>query len=1450
MTPLGIKSIENRHNFHLSSLQPFLADAVDDDDTASFVDVVGPTVDAAHETAQQDAVVESELADVDQTMVVEEPINVARNVPSAVPSSGSSVLERGGKAASKGGSGSVGGLASGSAGVGPSTARRTSAAAMAAKKKFAAIGKTRNSGSFKSAAAAVDATSIADVTAVVTAGENAEGQPGWPALAQASASPAQERAIAIATNEPTGPDEAVTEATSIAAFVDPADRPIRSAAGTGSSVMSEFPDPAFASTVAAAALGTGGVDGAEAAPAPAAPQQQQFDFLPIIDRFKSKQAAHRKSAYLELTKLVASQSTAASLSSDHECILLSCSYLVAAVGDSNQLNSEAGIQLVAALCTSTAPQRFLRSIVTDASTEGPAALVSKLSSKGFAASRPAVSEVAVDAAAAIMNALADEAAKTKGGPDAKTAAAEFCKLIKDEVEPGLKMMSKPKLARSIARLALRLVPRLSASGSGLIKVPATAFTAALPNLLMSTDKQLHASGLELAQALHVGPYPSEIAAMCSAYNKAGGFSGDLIATITSGASVAKAPSAPSAFGNTGGSVGAGAGVASTTASSGPASSSAASSSSASSSSPDAAWDEIDARYDAAADDAATVGSCDKVMKRIPAKLPASDGQNVALEVLMKMPKWNDRVAGLQAITKGVEVFNRLDDGSVHAYGDVLSHMRAALKDSNTQVIIASIQAHVAFASRLRSVFAPAAKQVLPDLIGKLKDKNKSIVTAVSTALRGFVRWSCLAIDEVASEVCPTSSSEAWKKAGPEFKANLCALLASMLQSQACCPSGYINGNNAASTARIKALASIIDACVGDANPTVKAAAEKCLSALIIAAATSKKEGKDQADISKIIDKLPKASVDRVLKDVDGTGSSSGSASAAAAAGGDENVAPMATTASAALAGAKAPVKATAAVPAAVSSKPAVTAAAAAPTVSKLAHTVGISTTASLPSASASSASSSSASGWQALWESLTTEEAGGPLPSPDDAAEALLSLSHPSFTTQHAAQLDSKKWDERKSAIEGLAAATVDAMSASSAAASSPAIVDRAVALLDARTNGFKSLTNPAVVVACATAITTIAAACTSQTQFSRRAAGVAIDGMMNYSKEKRGGEDVIAMCTGVARVVGPNFVASRVMDAAATTPASSSSSAGVGAGAKGPKGGAGASSSSTSQPTPGLMTAAVTILHRLASTYGMHRVMAIPLMMHLCGTSGLQAQSIDVRNAGKRAIVSLYRQVGPQVLSMLADPKTLKLATPLPEQVLKAVTKECEECNGGAGYDAAAARTIMDATTPLAGASASSAAVAGPGLGFTSQLDGLGMDVLGGEGQDQEEPAKPAVDILSLLPKDCLVDMAVEQEGKDKADAKKVRAWLVAPSRVVVDRLMRDSCAIAVTRAHCVTQVPIQPYSPFHILTSVMHKPFSIPIPPLALCRPLWAVNPRTRRRGRSARRPSSSSRPSLSSV
>lgn len=1072
--------------------------------------------------------------------------------------------------------------------------------------------------------------------------------------------------------------------------------------------------------------------------------------IPLADRLASKNSSLKRSAVTELieaTKRYVALPMVVAPTDDQNRVFFSSSpasvggLLSSLISDGNALVSEAGVALVAAMCfffppgsrlpPSNTPQGIVLGLLKGSGKD----LIQKISTKAFSASRSLLIDAAVNTVSSLM-------------------ALEGVESGLLEMLDGLRTMPKPKVVKCSSRVLVSVCEAGLLQPSTLskgclgpgVRPDAAAFTAQLPTLLLSADKLILSAGIELSKAF-LKIFPRDVEKMCIEYGKkAGGFSPELVSSILSAGGISRDQTGSEE-----------------------ASAAADGTSAAKPTVIIPLWDRLDAAYllsspSQAVDISKAVESC---------KLEAtfSGGKSA--------PKWGDKVKAINLLISAIEgststSSNDSDCGSGETNSSSLGHIRVAgdshtfasevatlrkgIKDSNANVAAKSMQALASFASRMRGSFSLSAKQSLGDVLSRLKEKSRATVAASSTCIKAFVRWDCVSIEDVISEVLPidgafaSSSSpaenESWKKSSPELKANLCAVVCATLISPITSPPHIFSSSTSGATGgiistRIRYLARLGEAAALDPNAEVRAHGEKLLASISRRLALASKKGEAEtalssnAELAKVLSSLPLPARDRVVAYAKSVCTDPTEM---------QNNAPTTTANSVSESASvytQAPVITTA--PTVVAKK----------AIKKATGLLPSSTIASRPAALSSTSMPTSSHGGaaDAWYENTIVEEQGFPDMSGDEALESLLALPLPSFSEAQSRGLGSQQWKERRDAISafGVAVCSLPGTGANAHA-------NAAISVLAHKTGGFKGLNNPNVLVACATAIEAIARACTSSSNILRRTARVVLDGLIPYTKEKKGSEEIGSMAYALARVVGPNFVASRLY-----------------------------ALSGEEKATPGVKAAANERIGALICGYGVGRLAAGPAMRHLAGPSGIQSASLPVKTAAIRALCHLHRQLGPPLLDSL---KAAKNKFNLGDMLIKTIVSEFEKSwtwspgesydindTGGGAYDVTRARAIINSTNPSLLESnppivtlhgeVSSVAVAANEIGigsFASSISCSASALLGDAAAGKIGGAsggiasslvtQTLVDVMSLLPRTILDDL--EFESAKAEDAKK----------------------------------------------------------------------------------------------
>ena len=1114
--------------------------------------------------------------------------------------------------------------------------------------------------------------------------------------------------------------------------------------------------------------------------------------IPLADRLVSKNSSLKRSAVTELTEATKRYVALPMLrapTDDQKSVFFSSSpaaigsLLSSLISDGNALVSEAGVALVAAMCSfflpgsRAPPLQTPQSLVLGLLKGSGKELVQKISSKAFSASRSLLIDAAVNTVSSLMALEGIE-----------------CGLL-DMLE-GLRMMPKPKVIKCCSRVLVSLCEAGLLQPSALpkgclgpgVRPDASAFTTQLPTLLLSADKMIFSAGIELSKAF-LKIFPRDVEKMCVEYGKkAGGFSPELVASILSAGGVSR--------NSEGGEEGSG--VADKTAIK-----------------PKVLaplWDRLDAAYALLSPSEAV--DISKAVEACKLEAAFNGGKSGA-------PKWGDKVKAINSLIAAIEgtTSSSSDDlesspaegnpsplghvrvaGDSHTFSGEVAILRKGIKDSNANVAARSMQALASFASRMRGSFSLSAKQSLGDVVSRLKEKSRATVAASSTCIKAFVRWDCVSVEDVISEVLPLEGAfassqspvenESWRKASPELKTNLCAVVCATLITPVSSPPHFFSTSASGATGtgtivltRIRCLARFGEAAALDANADVRAHGEKLLAKISLRISLASKKGEadtaltSNADLAKALSSLPVPARDRVVAyaktvETDPPAELPSTSTTITAPVSESNdlrpPAPVVNVSAPITAAAKKSTK----------------------KATGLLSTSIVARTAALPSSSSSSVSAQGGAA-DAWYENTIAEEQGFPNLSGDEALESLLALPLPSFDETQSRGLGSQQWKEKRDSISAFGAAVC---SLPGNGASKHA--DAAISVLAHKTGGFKGLNNPNVLVACASAIEAIAHACTSSSNILRRTARVVLDGLIPYTKERKGSEEIGSMAYALARVVGPNFVASRLY-----------------------------ALSSEEKATPGVRTAANERIGALISGFGVGRLAAGPAMRHLAGPYGIQCASLPVKTAAIRSLCHLHRQLGPPLLDSL---RAAKNKFNLGDMLIKTVIAEFEKAwtpgtsysvsdTGGGAYDVARARALIDATSPsllestppivtLHGEVFCSGSVAANEIGigsFASSISSSASALLGDAaagkigssgGTNSLSITQALVDVMSLLPRSILDDL--EFESAKAEDAKKpkggksedMKPWQVRMKAVETVQAALSQASALTSGAPCVS--------------------------------------------------------------
>ena len=116
------------------------------------------------------------------------------------------------------------------------------------------------------------------------------------------------------------------------------------------------------------------------------------------------------------------------------------------------------------------------------------------------------------------------------------------------------------------------------------------------------------------------------------------------------------------------------------------------------------------------------------------------------EKVLAKEKWNEKKTMLEELLKDATNTPRI---AASSFPHITNLLKKTLTDSNQQVMITSIKIYGALAKGLRRNLANACKNIMPNILGKLKDK-KPVVEETTKTLENFLY--CIGIEEVIDDV--------------------------------------------------------------------------------------------------------------------------------------------------------------------------------------------------------------------------------------------------------------------------------------------------------------------------------------------------------------------------------------------------------------------------------------------------------------------------------------------------------------------------------------------------------------------------------------------------------------------------------------------------------------------------------------------------------------------------
>ena len=1091
---------------------------------------------------------------------------------------------------------------------------------------------------------------------------------------------------------------------------------------------------------------------------------------PLQARLAAKAAGARRSALLELATLAdplsssgapPTAATAAAPPDDDVLALITPTLLKACLGDSAILVVDAAVALLAAaLRRRPATPAPLPSLLPTHGAGGEAlrpaeaaatlveTLLPILLAKPLVGTRGV--DAALDATAALLLYPSSTAAAASGsGAKAGAAVARGVASLVEVARGSGSARARAAVAatRALARFAVAAPPTLVAEAAlqTALAPLADAATTPIVSLLMSTDRTARDAAVELASALggrvrgRVGAGVRDLLGAAAAAKREPPLPPDLAAALSAAVQGAGSDAAPT----TGGATAVSNSIAASDDASVAAAPAVVSAATTAAATRAALEDAEDAAFAAAA----------------PIVLPRAATDADALELAFSSKKWSERAEGAAAIARAVagagpRLVQPADGGA--ALGDVLGLLRRGLRDANAVVVARCIEAHAAFASRLRGGFRAGAAAVLPLLLEKLKEKRGPVVAAATATALALPRYGCIDADDVFAEASPLlrgggsesgAAASAQPLAGlarnPDARRNAVALLGAIVESTRALPPARLAGTGRDVHARVASLAAPLFAAVGDAAADVRGEAERAVAALLrrLREAGSGGGGGAGAETSHAaiaplwatLSERSAAAAGRIRHAVAGveTGSVTAPVTITAAPAGPPSAAaaqpPRSESLAAAAASASAP--AAAAAPrgrsAQASARSGSTQAQAGPRPGRAASASARSAPSSAASGAAAAAAPSGGTAAADL-EDGEVEPSSPQLPDADDVAASIIAgelrlagVEPGATATALLSALDRSagaKWSEKVASLRALGAGAA-------ASCATPSVVNSVVGFIAQR---MAREANAVVRAAAAAAVAVAAAAGRPAVLLSRRAAAAAIDAFAGDLKERRNA-DAVAMCAALAGAVGPSWVTARLCSMA------------------------------QKQGRPPALAAAVSdafIAAVAIPRFGIGRLRLPALLLHLTGDAagvGCTAQPA-VRAAALSALVALHAQVGPPLLEALPR-KPLSLAPKLVEVVTAAMA---EAVAAGRGvYSTATARAALEAAEAVAGETAppyvrlhGEAAPPAAASGGAAAAAPMALTLLGGA------PAAPS-DALAVLPRGALLDLdAGLAGGPASADA------------------------------------------------------------------------------------------------
>jgi len=175
---------------------------------------------------------------------------------------------------------------------------------------------------------------------------------------------------------------------------------------------------------------------------------------------------------------------------------------------------------------------------------------------------------------------------------------------------------------------------------------------------------------------------------------------------------------------------------------------------------------------------------------------------------------------------------------------VAAAKRAITLDANANVQAAGVALMAVLCKRLRERGAGPARITLGPIAEKLREKKGKGLVAAQDALYAFVRYDCLAFDEVLEEVRRTAfagiggaagsaGAASAKAVSPEQRVNALTVLVRIVSSRFALPDVCLQGSGRDVAARVQGIASLaVSAILDGAVDVVRYEAERLLAALL------------------------------------------------------------------------------------------------------------------------------------------------------------------------------------------------------------------------------------------------------------------------------------------------------------------------------------------------------------------------------------------------------------------------------------------------------------------------------------------------------------------------------------------------------------------------------------------------------------------------------------------